>query len=149
MLQQPQQQTTPRHLHVRTLDPAAMPTAGKAVSTGHLQQKAQSELCWTARDFGAKYSLVAAGESACNAISEASPRRDPLRGHGDVAIGAGVMASGGVWRPQPPQRSGSFARASAGCSAAGTPTGRRPCIGRLAQHIILHQEGKQPALRIT
>jgi hypothetical protein len=84
--------------------------------------------------------VAAANSSAAVAAtrSGAEGAADAARGHSDTAIGAGLMASMGAWRPERPERPPPQATAQA--PSAGAPSSHRPCIGRLAHHIILQPE---------
>lgn len=92
--------------------------------------------------------LVASGQvAAANSSAAVAATRpgaegaaDAARGHSDTAIGAGLMASMGAWRPERPALPPTPVQATAQAPSAGAPTSHRPCIGRLAHHIILQPE---------
>lgn len=85
--------------------------------------------------------LVAAGQAA--ATARAPSEFNPARGHEDVAIGAGLMASHASWRPARPTLPAGTTLATSQVIPAGVANHRRPCIGRLAHHVMLQPAREQ------
>jgi len=122
-------------MHGPPVDPASLTAAGRPVGVIGLRPPPPP------RDAGHRHAataLVAAGQAA--ALTRAGPDTEATRGHDDAMIGAGLMASHGAWKPERPERCSSQHQNASQVTPAGIPNHRRPCIGRLAHHIILQPE---------
>mmetsp|Transcript_65732 Transcript_65732/g.182194 ORF Transcript_65732/g.182194 Transcript_65732/m.182194 type:complete len:137 (-) Transcript_65732:270-680(-) len=128
--------------HAPVLDPATLPMAGlpRAISYNRTPRgpAGSDRGVGSSRPLGNAGGLVAAGQAA--AAAHPPSEGDAARGHDDAAIGAGLMASNGTWRPEKPLQSAASTQAAAQVVPAGMPNDRRPCIGRLAHHIIAQPE---------